>query len=474
MKLKDCIPFVECPQPHIGANRDAIAFGLRQLVGIFDRAIVVTSPGRETQLYRWLREQVPGIKVLGGLKTSQLVGGSMFTNPLAWESVRTYARSVAHETGENVCVLENESALSAFHQNAIDLDTDEMRAALSPLRESPICYWWYMPSIVPDAPTRPRRWQRTLQLTAAVARSVKPTWDWFIPGYGRTPDRFDGLRDWGLHQSINDANNRLLRDAGSIHEMVVVTSTGLVDGRPCFLPWQFVERVKTAIADHVVINIGAGDWVRVAEMFQQIHEKQENQQMPATTIGYKVVKQINWGPRSGSLISRGFRITAPQSAPLVTGTSRTVAAAASQSSAPLRDPEIPTGAYARSLFGHGNGRTVLVDGVRCLEVMTRFFNTDQAGMPVSETTKLLHVSQPLLREDAFNPLIHLNIGEILTSHDTAFEEEHGDEARTWTIDDIPPVWLVPAGVSEYVAIYTPIPDNVLQGELFAVGFKCGR
>ncbi len=127
------------------------------------------------------------------------------------------------------------------------------------------------------------------------------------------------------------------------------------------------------------------------------------------------------------------------------------------------------------MFGHGNGRTVLFESKRYLEVLMRIQNIDQAGSAIARPIRCLVYGQPLRSPDAFNPLKFVSVDDVDTLTDDQFVAEEGsDERKLIDVVEIPPTSLVPPGVMEYIPLLVALPDTVVEGDIYSVGIKLSR
>ena len=133
------LPWVEVNYP----KYDEVAIdGLTLWRGVASAAIVSTSPGR-ADLYPRLRERVPGLRVIPGLKTMALL--PRFDSVEGWGRVSAEVAAFCKAAEESVVLLENEVAMKAYVDGTEVLDADKLRAGLSLLPQG-LRYLWY-PSV---------------------------------------------------------------------------------------------------------------------------------------------------------------------------------------------------------------------------------------------------------------------------------------------------------------------------------------
>jgi len=101
-------------------------------------AIVTTRPGRAT-LYPKLRERLPGMRIIPGLKTMHLL--DRFDSVAGWQAIAQEVVAIRDASGENVFLLENEVALHDWVMGTVSLDMDQLAEALAAL-PSDVEYLW--------------------------------------------------------------------------------------------------------------------------------------------------------------------------------------------------------------------------------------------------------------------------------------------------------------------------------------------
>jgi len=116
--------------------------GLRIWQRVTDTAIVSTRPGN-AELYTRLRDSVPGMRIIPGLKTKDLLDRLDSVN--GWKAVVREVAAICDTSGERVVLIENEKAVYPFIRGEQSADMDQLRKALSFLPKD-IEYLWY-PSI---------------------------------------------------------------------------------------------------------------------------------------------------------------------------------------------------------------------------------------------------------------------------------------------------------------------------------------
>lgn len=168
--------------------------GLKVWHRITDTAIVSTEPNH-AHLYTRLREQVPDIKIIPGLKTSPRLGPEVFDSVANWQLVANDVAAIIATSGATSIAMENEVAQQAFLRGDYVVDWDRFRQCLA-LLPPDVEYIWY-PS---QSPWDEEYQLRTQQLCQAVedvldCRFVELT-------YGR-PSRVDHPLCWLARERLD-------------------------------------------------------------------------------------------------------------------------------------------------------------------------------------------------------------------------------------------------------------------------------
>jgi len=145
--------------------------GLRIWQKVTDTAIVSTTVGR-SRIYTRLRERVPGMHIIPGIKTAGYC--SPFDSVSGWRTIADEVSSMCRATGEQRIVLENETALCSkrlagrndYWSAKVKLDFDELRRGLRMLPEG-VEIWWY-PSFVTGKSQRALRHEQSAKLCRLV------------------------------------------------------------------------------------------------------------------------------------------------------------------------------------------------------------------------------------------------------------------------------------------------------------------
>lgn len=146
------IPWVELNYPHRRhdpllreTDLDRAIVGLRAWSRVTDTAVVSTLPGK-SWLYLTLRERVPNMTIIPGIKTAPLL--PQFDNLAGWAAIAEEVENVRRTSGQNTVLLEHETALRpiVLGEYAPDVDTLRMGLALLPSRVEyvwrPSLFWF--------------------------------------------------------------------------------------------------------------------------------------------------------------------------------------------------------------------------------------------------------------------------------------------------------------------------------------------
>jgi len=106
---------------------DNAAAGLRRWKDVTDTAIVSTAPGG-ARIYPMLRDRVPSMRIIPGLKTNDLL--KRFDSPVAWASVVRELRAIRAASGETTILLEHESAIRGYLDGAYEIDEGQLQESL--------------------------------------------------------------------------------------------------------------------------------------------------------------------------------------------------------------------------------------------------------------------------------------------------------------------------------------------------------
>lgn len=151
MRELGVIPWVECNWPDVPVNKadphssstfEHTVKGLEIWKSVTGTAIVTTLPGKEA-LYPRLRDRVPGMRIIPGLKTKDLL--VRLDSVEGWKAVAREVLAIQDKSGERVVLLENEKAVYPFIRGEQAADMDQLRKALDSLPKDNE-YLWY-PSI---------------------------------------------------------------------------------------------------------------------------------------------------------------------------------------------------------------------------------------------------------------------------------------------------------------------------------------
>lgn len=93
-----------------------------------------------------------GVRLIGGLKARVFFAGTEIghydlEDAAKWLALRDAAEQVAMMTGEDLVIIDSETALSAWHREKQEFDLSRIAAAVSQLDDSPVRFVWYLPTV---------------------------------------------------------------------------------------------------------------------------------------------------------------------------------------------------------------------------------------------------------------------------------------------------------------------------------------
>lgn len=166
------VPWIEVNSDYYGyyppSSLESAVEGLLIWQRITDTAIVSTTPGN-APLYTELRQRVPGMQIIPGLKTSLHLGLDGFDQLDAWELIAQDVSEMAATSGQTRFVFENEGALYGYWDGDYSIDFDQMRQCLGYL-PTELEYIWY-PGLGGETPFKRARSQA---LCEAVEDELHP------------------------------------------------------------------------------------------------------------------------------------------------------------------------------------------------------------------------------------------------------------------------------------------------------------
>lgn len=160
------VPWLELNENRAASAREAVD-GLREWSKITNTATITTVPGLAL-LYDLLREEVPGMRIIPGLKTNDAL--TNFDTVAGWERIAAELRDMAERTGSKVVVLENESAVEAYRLGQEDVRSDHFRLGLQQLPAN-LTIWWY-PAMTGATVGEQERMEWICRLLASVSPNV--------------------------------------------------------------------------------------------------------------------------------------------------------------------------------------------------------------------------------------------------------------------------------------------------------------
>lgn len=157
------VPWVESTNSRRSIKIDDLVEGLLIWSEITDTAIVSTSPGGES-LYPVLRKRVPGMIIIPGVKTKDLL--PRFDSVAGWRAVARQVRVVCDASGQTRVLLENESASKKSMHGKYEIDLARFRKGLQQLPKGIEIIWY--PSITGASEAQQQRCERLCRVAAEV------------------------------------------------------------------------------------------------------------------------------------------------------------------------------------------------------------------------------------------------------------------------------------------------------------------
>jgi len=136
------IPWVELNYSNYD---EQVIEGLSIWQNVTSTAIVTTRPGRAS-LYPKLRERLPGMRIIPGLKTMHLL--DRFDSVSGWQAIAQEVAAIRDSSGERVFLLENEVALRDWVMGTVTVDMNQLAEGLAALPTDveylwrPSVYWF--------------------------------------------------------------------------------------------------------------------------------------------------------------------------------------------------------------------------------------------------------------------------------------------------------------------------------------------
>jgi len=149
---KRILPWVEV---YVGSDEgvNIVITGLLEWRKITDTAIVSVDPG-QTSFFSELKEPLPDMRIIPGVKTSPLFGRRQFDSVEKWGEMAEEVRAACEASGQQRFLFENESALFDYYHDEHELDLDSLRVGLNELPKD-VQYLWY-PSVAGGGETLER------------------------------------------------------------------------------------------------------------------------------------------------------------------------------------------------------------------------------------------------------------------------------------------------------------------------------
>lgn len=249
--------------------------GLNEWSNVANEAIITTIIPNIPFVYpQLMNRRPPGMRLIGGFKTVNIPGTAPynpnlydFTNAAAWQEIAQAAQQVVAITGTNIVVLENETTLTPYYQNLETIDYAAMHAALAPLRNTGIEFWWWLPVVLHDWNGFPDRFEQTTAFTGALAQALPNSV--FLTGYS-------GWYSW--EQNVDGVDRQRMIDTvglARIQEGLYVSHDGYwhYTNEPslrCFTAAESFSPTGPLSGDTVRIYPPGSDWIQVSQAFNAL------------------------------------------------------------------------------------------------------------------------------------------------------------------------------------------------------------
>lgn len=221
------VPWMEVNYPPF--LLEATVQGLRLYRRVTDTAIVSTTPGNAA-LYTELRQALPDMRFIPGIKTSVRLDPNAFDSLAGWKLIAKDVREVVQTSGARTVILENEDAIRSYQAGTYEIDFQRFRRCLEFL-PTDVEYIWYPVNLHNEYVCG-----RTIPIVNAVqdvldVRLVDHSYghpDWHNDLHRRTLKAIAKnppilLMWWGCFESVNTC----YWDYGQVSEVM-----GLFEGRP--------------------------------------------------------------------------------------------------------------------------------------------------------------------------------------------------------------------------------------------------
>lgn len=123
------------------AERVQCIAGAKVWSEITDTIIVTTTPGH-ADLYPMLAQQLPGLRIIPGLKTHPVFRTDGFDFTFNWSRLATEVQGILDTTGTDTFVLEHETAFGRYWRGELPLDLVSLKSGLLQLPRD-VTYLWY-------------------------------------------------------------------------------------------------------------------------------------------------------------------------------------------------------------------------------------------------------------------------------------------------------------------------------------------
>jgi hypothetical protein len=241
------VPWIELNSVGDDEALESAVTGLKVWQRVTDTAIVSTIPGK-AEIYSRLRERLPELNIIPGIKTSERLGTDDFDNVDAWKLIASDVSEVAEAAGQDRVILESESALLGYFDGEWSIDFDQLAIGLAYLPPD-IEILWY-PSIVSKGQEREDRSAAVCELVEEVCSVQFVDLGWDAPDSPDSPLR-------------KAARERLDRIADNV--TLPITYFGTLSGYEYWRYDQIFEVMDYLSHPEMIIYPGDAYWIDAAD-----------------------------------------------------------------------------------------------------------------------------------------------------------------------------------------------------------------
>lgn len=243
--------------------------GIKDYAKVTNTILITTGGSQLPNLFNNLNPVKPkGLRVVGGIKTANILGYDDFASEEGWRAIRDRALLCEQLSDVKAFGLENETALERFHKGEVRIDFDRLSRSLAPLAETDIEFWWWFPLILSDTDNFPNRHDESVTLLRTVLEAVPKSR--FITGY-------TGTYDWekNAYGEVTRRNEFLAEiGQGGLWDRHLTSRTGYMDlgGSPrrVYTAQESVDSMRKLGGSQFSLYSGSTYWNWLAEDYAQV------------------------------------------------------------------------------------------------------------------------------------------------------------------------------------------------------------